>query len=304
MGMGDTAPVYGACFYVSECVIGATYNKQLAYEMGKTVGNEGLVGNERGDGLPYSGWYAPAVNIHRSPFSGRNWEYYSEDSVLSGKLAAEVVKGAAQKGVYTFIKHFALNDLETNRDSNGILVWANEQTMREIYLKPFETAVKDGGATGMMSSFNRIGKVWAGGDYRLLTEVLRGEWGFKGTVITDYAINDYLNIDQMLRAGGDLCLNQSKVPKAPENATQVTALRNASKNILYTVVNSNAMNAQISGYRLPVWTVALIVVDVIILTGFLIWGVFAVLGSYKKLKAAKAKESESEPKNPSARGTD
>ena len=172
--------VYGTCAYQAECVMGSTWNVQLAEKMGELIGEEGLAGNEKGDGLPYSGWYAPAVNIHRSPFAGRNWEYYSEDGLLSGKFAAGVIKGAGKKGVYCYVKHFAVNDQETDREYNGILVWANEQSMREIYLYPFEIAVKEGGATGMMSSFNRLGMKWAGGSYALLTQVLRDEWGFHG----------------------------------------------------------------------------------------------------------------------------
>ncbi|MDR1093526.1 MAG: glycoside hydrolase family 3 C-terminal domain-containing protein [Clostridiales bacterium] len=281
--MGDPS-VYDTCFYVSECVVGATWNKALAFEMGKMVGNEGMIGFEKGDGLPYSGWYAPAVNIHRSQFSGRNWEYYSEDSALSGKMAEQVCLGAKEKGVYTFVKHFALNDLETSRDSNGILVWANEQAMREFYFKPFEAAVKNGKTTAMMSSFNRIGTVWAGGDYNLLTGILRDEWGFKGMVVTDYALSGYMNVEQMIRAGGDLCLTQGlKFPNAQGvDATQAAAIRKAAKNILYTVVNSNAMNAEILGYRKPVWVVALICADAAIAVGFGAWGFFAVRGAYRK----------------------
>ena len=133
------------------------------------------------DGTPYSGWYAPAMNLHRNQFAGRNFEYYSEDGCLSGLMAAQVVTGASEKGVYTFMKHFALNDQETDRDTcNGLLTWANEQAMRETYFKPFELCVQTDKATAVMSSFNRIGTVWAGGDYRLLTELLRDEWGFRG----------------------------------------------------------------------------------------------------------------------------
>lgn len=246
--------VYGTCAYQAEVLLGATWNIDLAYRMGQLAGEEALVGNEKGDAMPYSGWYAPAVNIHRSPFAGRNWEYYSEDGFLSGLFAAEVVKGAGTKGVYTYVKHFAVNDQETDREFNGILVWANEQSMREIYLKPFEMAVKLGNAPGMMSSFNRLGMTWAGGSYALLTSVLRDEWGFEGMVITDYSMNRYTYVDLMIRAGGDLFLTQdSKVFSQPDNATQVTLLRNATKNILYTVANSNVMSIVTDGYNPPMW---------------------------------------------------
>ena len=275
--MGDPS-VYDTCFYASACVLGATYNTDLAYRMGEMIGNEGLIGNEKGDGRTYSGWYAPAVNIHRSPFSGRNWEYYSEDGYLSGIMASGVIQGAKSKGVYTYVKHFALNDQETNRSNNGYLTWATEQTMREIYLKAFELTVKEGETTAMMSSFNRIGKTWAGGSYELLTEVLREEWGFKGMVITDYNYaTPYMDVDQMLRAGGDLNLSQSGLPSAEQTATQVTVLRNATKNILYTVVQSNAMNGMGPGviyrYETPLWVRALLIVDVAVMIGIIIPGV-------------------------------
>ena len=279
--MGDPS-VYDTCFYASACVLGATFNTELAYRMGEMIGNEGLIGNERGDGRTYSGWYAPAVNIHRSPFAGRNWEYYSEDGMLSGIMASGVIQGAKSKGVYTYVKHFALNDQETNRSNNGVLTWCTEQAMREIYFKPFELAVKEGETTAMMSSFNRIGTVWAGGSYELLTEVLRNEWGFKGMVITDYNYSTpYMEVDQMIRAGGDLNLSQSNLPGDDLTATQVTALRNATKNILYTVASSNAMNGLGEGvvyhYDQPYWTRALIAVDVVIL------GVLVLVG-LKKIK--------------------
>ena len=149
------------------------------------------------------------MNIHRTPFSGRNGEYYSEDGLLSGRMAASVVTGAREKGVNTMVKHFAVNDQETDRDTNGLITWLSEQALREIYLKPFELVVKEGKSLGIMSSFNRIGTVWAGGSYELLTEILRNEWGFRGMVITDYA-NAYMNPDQMIRAGGDMWLFQGQ----------------------------------------------------------------------------------------------
>ena len=248
--------VYNTCAYQAECVLGATWNVELAERMGELVGEEGIIGNEKGDGLPYTGWYAPAVNIHRSPFAGRNWEYYSEDGFLSGEFAAKVVDGAASRGVYCYIKHFAVNDQETDREYNGILVWLNEQAMREIYLRPFEIAVKESATrvNGMMSSFNRLGMNWAGGSYPLLTAVLRSEWGARGPVITDYSLNTYTHVDEMIRAGGDLFLTQdAKTFNKEDDATQITLLRNATKNILYAVANSNAMGATIIGYARPVW---------------------------------------------------
>ena len=211
---GFTSIVFDSSIHGSsipaETLIACTWNKELVQALGEAIGEEGLQGG-------YSGWYAPAANIHRSPFGGRNFEYYSEDPVLSGEMLSRMVEGAASKGVYCYIKHFALNDQETNRDkNNGVATWANEQAVREIYLKPFEMCIKNtvtelkyltaaetdnGGsgisyvqtsrivpaATAVMSSFNRVGAVWAGGRYSLLTQVLREEWGFRGMVITDYS---------------------------------------------------------------------------------------------------------------------
>ena len=265
--MGDSS-VYDTCYYASECVLGATWNKDLAYRMGKMIGNEGLIGNEKGGGGPYSGWYAPAINIHRNQFGGRNFEYYSEDGLLSGVLATSVVRGANEKGVYTFVKHFALNEQETDRDTTGLITWANEQSMRELYFQPFEMCVKDGGTTAMMSSFNRIGTTWTGGNYALLTSLLRKEWGFKGMVISDYNTHTYMDTDQMIRAGGDLNLCAGKTPKNVTSTTDVASIRHAVKNILYTVANSNAMNGfgpnVIWGYTMPWWTIWLIIVNVLV----------------------------------------
>ena len=280
------ADIYGTCLYQAESVMGASWNAELAKRMGEMVGEEGLVGKES-DSVPYSGWYAPAVNIHRSPFAGRNWEYYSEDGVLSGKLAAQVVEGAKEKGVYCYVKHFAVNDQETDREYNGILVWANEQAMREIYLKPFEIAVKESNAGGMMSSFNRIGMKWAGGSYPLLTEVLRDEWGFRGMVITDYSLNTYTHVDEMIRAGGDLFLTQD--PKSfnmEDDATQITLLRQATKNILYTVANSNVMNVSIEGYLRPLWQDVMMYID-IALGALLVLGLVLAILKARKLKKAR-----------------
>ena len=276
--------VYDTCAYQAECLMGATWNTELAYKMGQMVGEEALVGNEKGDAMPYSGWYAPAVNIHRSPFAGRNWEYYSEDGLISGLFAAEVIKGAQTKGVYTYTKHFAVNDQETDREYNGILVWANEQSMREIYLKPFELAVKLANAPGMMSSFNRLGMTWAGGSYALLTSVLRDEWGFEGLVITDYSMNRYTYVDLMIRAGGDLFLTQdSKVFNQPDDATQVTLLRQATKNILYAVANSNAMSIETDGYNPPIWQTFWKYGQIALIVLLALWGVLV----YRPKKAKK-----------------
>lgn len=264
--MGDPT-VYDTCYYASECVLAATFNVELAYEMGKMIGNEGVIGNEAGDGRPYAGWYAPAVNLHRSQFGGRNFEYYSEDARLSGSMATNVIKGAKSKGVYTYLKHFALNEQETKRDETGLITWANEQSMREQYFLPFEMCVREGGTNAMMSSFNRLGVTWTGGSYNLLTGLLRDEWGFEGMVITDYNLKPYMNADQMIRAGGDLNLSAGKGPSSQTTATDIASLRRATKNILFTVANSCAMNGYgdgvVWGYSAPWWVGCLMALDAI-----------------------------------------
>ncbi|MDR0636305.1 MAG: glycoside hydrolase family 3 C-terminal domain-containing protein [Treponema sp.] len=263
-----------ATAYPSECIIAATWSKSAARQMGEAVGDEGLQAGVHG-------WYAPAMNIHRSPFAGRNFEYYSEDSILSGEIAAQVVAGAVSKGMVTYIKHFALNDQETNRvRDNGLMTWANEQAIREIYLKPFEYAVKNGGSTGVMSSFNRIGTEWSGGSRELLTEILRNEWGFQGSVITDFNLYPYMNQDKALRNGGDFMLTMymppvyDKTPADISSPTAKKAIRNAAHNILYATVNSNAMNGVAPGvvFRAitPTWVILLIIADAVIFCGIMI----------------------------------
>ena len=281
------AEIYGECYYACECVMGATWNTELIYEFGKAIGDEALHGDERGNGTPYSGWYAPAANIHRSPFGGRNWEYYSEDALLSGKMAAAAVKGAASKGVTAYVKHFALNDQETNRDNTGLVTWANEQAMREIYFRPFEIAVKEGGARGIMSSFNRIGSEWTGGSYALLTSLLREEWGFEGAVITDYNSKFYMNTDQMIRAGGDMSLGPGiKQLSDVTSATAVSNLRRAAKNILYVTANGNALNGMGAGvvyrYALPYWVIWLIVAYIAVFILCMGYGVYILVGLSKE----------------------
>jgi beta-glucosidase len=277
-----TVPVYETSHYACEPLIAATRNVDLAFAFGEAVGNEGLIGNERGDGTPYSGWYAPGVNIHRSQFGGRTGEYFSEDGFLTGMLAAYQIQGAKSKGVYTQVKHFAVNEQETSRA--GVCTWLNEQALREIYLRPFEMAVKIGKTTGMMSSFNRIGTKWAGGDYRLLTTVLRGEWGFRGMVISDFNTGSHMNSKQMAYAGGDLNLQTAlqEWNASKSNPTDLAVLRQCAKNVLYTVVNSNAMNDELLGYLLPWWVIIMLIIVGVIAAGLAVWGVFAVRKSVKK----------------------
>ena len=211
------------------------------------------------------GLYAPGVNIHRTPFSGRNFEYYSEDPVLNGKLGAAMTRGCNSMGVYCYPKHFALNDQETNR--SGVCVWSNEQAMREIYLKAFEIVVKEGNNHGLMSSYNRIGTVWSGGCEALLTDVLRGEWGFEGAVATDYANAKLLNADQALMAGGDLMLSTtgatlSDIVTGSTEGQQ--KLRQASKNVLYMVVNSRAYTDPVE-MGFPYWILAQVALNIVLM---------------------------------------
>ena len=291
--MGAKA-VYGCCYYQSECLLAQTFNLELATKQAHAIGEESLVGNEGGDGMPYPGWYAPAMNIHRSPFSGRNTEYYSEDPFISGKFAAQVVKGVQEKGVYANIKHFAVNDQETNRSSRGLATWLDEQAMREIYLKPFEIAVKEGKSHGLMTSFNRIGYEWAGGSYRLVTTILRKEWGFQGSVICDFKTDVYMDSKQMLYAGGDISLVGDETIKLQtsgkyntpaisfDNAKDVSLLRRSAHNNLYAIVNSNMMRADIVGYKPAAWKVALYVTDGVLGGGLVTWGFFAIFTSLRR----------------------
>ncbi|MDY5008445.1 glycoside hydrolase family 3 N-terminal domain-containing protein [Candidatus Allofournierella merdipullorum] len=240
----------GSIGFAGTVMMASTWNTDTVYKFGSSIGR-------MADDLDVSGWYAPAMNIHRSAFSGRNFEYYSEDGVLSGKLAAQAVQGAESHGVYSYIKHYALNDQETNRNTM-LCTWANEQSIREIYLKPFELAVKEGGADAVMSSFNYIGTEWAGASNALCNTVLRDEWGFVGMVLTDYfGVYGYMDADQAIRGGTDFCLvnypTETNYLTDTTSATGVLAARQAVKNILYTVVNSRAYAEENLNPGLPTW---------------------------------------------------
>ena len=220
------------------------------------------------------------MNIHRSAFSGRNFEYYSEDGVLSGYMAANAVIGAEEYGVYAYIKHFALNDQETNR-TEMLCTWATEQAIREINLKPFEIAVKEGGAKAVMSAFNYIGTTYAGGNNALLNNVLRGEWGFQGMVLTDYFGGyGYMDSDICIRNGNDFCLVaydiESNHLTDKTSATSVIAMRQAAKNIMYTVVNSRAYDVENLQTGLMPWQITMIVIDVILVAGVIVLEVITI----------------------------
>ena len=222
----------GSIGFPASTAFACTWNKDLAKQFGEMIG-------DMAHDMHVAGWYAPAMNIHRGAFSGRTFEYFSEDSLLSGVMASNEIAGAKEKGVYSFMKHFALNDQETNR-TNMVCTWADEQAIREIYLKPFEMSVKEGGAQAVMSSFNYIGYTYAGASNNLLNTVLRDEWGFKGFVLTDYFGGyGYQNGDQEIRNGNDSMLATTKITNhiTDKSATSVKAMRTAAHNILYTTAN-------------------------------------------------------------------
>ena len=305
---------YLAMTWPTEFLIACTWNVELSLEMGRGVGEDGLYAG-------VAGWYGPAVNIHRTPFAGRNFEYYSEDSFLSGVMGKAAIQGAAQKGMYAFLKHYALNDQEIHRDHLGLITWAGEQAIREIYLRPFEICLKDNNveifynepqrgengditgytkktttipaATAIMSSFNRIGPTWAGGNYDLITGVLRDEWGFNGFVLTDYEVTSYMHTRQALAAGGDAKLTTVDwsgftVKNDPEYQAYG---RDAAHHILYTVVHSAGMNGYVHGVEFvpgfAYYKLIVIAIDVIAAAGFIVLGVFLVR---KILKLTKAKD--------------
>lgn len=241
---GPAGWLYGApsgtySTWCSETVLASTWNVELARAKGIGMGNEALWGNgASGSKIPF--WYAPAVNIHRSPFSGRNFEYYSEDGLFTGIMSAAMIDGAQSKGLICYVKHFGVNDQEANRC--GLLTWLDEQSMREIYIKPWEVCVKDADTMGIMTSLNKIGPCWAGGSYGLITEILINEWGFHGNIVTDSYSGSWSNGDMMIRAGANLALGSGSLKSGSSSATAVTALRNAAKGILYSHANSMAMN--------------------------------------------------------------
>lgn len=267
-GLSKVSPVNA---YMAEAVLGSTWNVDLARKMGEAIGNEFLAHTR-------VGWYAPAMNIHRSPFAGRNYEYYAEDPLLSGKMAASEVSAAGEKGVVSYIKHFAVNDQETNRKK--ITTWANEQTMREIYFKPFEICVKEaeceikynerdysGNITfkskkikatlGVMSSMNAIGSTFACMDYRLQQEMLRDEWGFNGSILTD-SLDTSWDIDCAVAGGTNLWLWYIRNDfKDTESAYMQHAIRDAVHHIGYAYANSLIMQGVAPGvsvrYRTSPW---------------------------------------------------
>ncbi len=279
-------------------LLGASWNDRLAYNYGLALSNEGIA-------TGVDGWYSPSCNMLRTAFDGRCAEYVSEDPLLSGYITAYQVKGAMANGMYTYVKHFAVNETETGR--SGLYTWLTEQTMREIYLKPFEYVVKVGGTPGIMSAFNRIGATWAGGNRALLTDVLRTEWGFEGCVITDWSGGGgYMNPTRAIYGGGDLQLSGAGTiaqgVSIGSNATTAYHARVACKNIIYPklrayyvsqthdssndFVSADAGAIVVRQQPFAWWVIILVVIDVLAAGGLLVW----TLAIFNVIKFKKGQE--------------
>lgn len=246
--------------YCSEILIAQTWNEELAKKAAEGMCREFSDYN-------VTGWYAPSMNLHRSAFGGRNFEYFSEDSLLSSKMALAEVSAAVEMGIYPYIKHFALNEQEINR--NALLcTWITEQSARELYFEPFEYCVKniEKGKLAVMSSYNYLGTEWAGGCSALLNDILRGEWGFRGMVISDYFGNyGYMDADRAVRGGTDMMLGTAgnDAIMTDLSATSVIAMRQALKNVFYVTVNSAAYENYVPG-SIPSWMQTMYVIDAIL----------------------------------------
>ena len=286
---GLTAALTGgasAMCYTSEDVMAATFNVDLINEVGRCIGEDCLA-------MGYSGLYGPGINMHRTAYCGRNFEYYSEDPFVAGTICAAEVQGIQSKGVYVYLKHVALNDSETSR--RGVNTWLNEQTAREIYLEVADKAITDGGAWSVMTGFNRWGATWCGANANLLTGFLRGELGMRGMCITDFSgSSQYMDLVDGLIAGSDIWdspmpkIHTTKAANYENDAYIVTQMRNAMHHILYTVVNSNAMNGWASTDTLktitPWWQTAIYALIAVL-------AVLTILCAWQLSKALKAKKS-------------
>jgi len=266
---GLTAALTGgasAMCYTSEDVMAATFNVDLINDVGRCIGEDCLA-------MGYSGLYGPGINMHRTAYSGRNFEYYASDPFIAGTICAAEVNGIQSKGVYVYLKHVALNDSESSR--RGVNTWLNEQAAREIYLEVADKAITDGGAWSVMTGFNRWGATWCGAYDNLLTGFLRGELGMRGMIITDYSgSSKYMDLADGLIAGSDIwdspdpTIHTTLAPKYENDAYIVTEMRESMHKILYTVANSNAMNGWSSADRLkvitPWWKTALYALDTVL----------------------------------------
>ena len=269
----------GSIGFPIEVVVASTWNKELAQAWGECMGK---ISQEMGA----EGWYAPGMNTHRTAFGARNYEYFSEDGVLAGNMGAKAVEGARKYGVYSYIKHFALYE----GNAKMVSVWSNEQTIREIYLKPFEISVKQGGANAVMVSWSFLGDKWTGESSNLMNTVLRDEWGFRGMALTDFFRNNghgFMNADAALANGVDAMLStfngEENNVANPEHPTAVLQMRNACKNVMYTVVSSWAYDGEHEETGMENWKKAGIGIDIVIAL-FMAGMEVLVIRGYKKRK--------------------
>ena len=271
----------GSIGFPIEVVVASTWNKELAQAWGECMGK---ISQEMGA----EGWYAPGMNTHRTAFGARNYEYFSEDGVLAGNMGAKAVEGAKKYGVYSYIKHFALYE----GNAKMVSVWSNEQAIREIYLKPFEISVKQGGANAVMVSWSFLGDKWTGENSNLMNTVLRDEWGFRGMALTDFFRNNghgFMNADAALANGVDAMLStfngEENNVANPEHPTSVLQMRNACKNVMYTVVSSWAYDGEHEETGMENWKKAGIGIDIVIAL-FMAGMEVLVIRGYKKRKNA------------------
>ena len=271
----------GSIGFPIEVVVASTWNKELAQAWGECMGK---ISQEMGA----EGWYAPGMNTHRTAFGARNYEYFSEDGVLAGNMGAKAVEGARNYGVYSYIKHFALYE----GNAKMVSVWSNEQAIREIYLKPFEISVKQGGANAVMVSWSFLGDKWTGESSNLMNTVLRDEWGFRGMALTDFFRNNghgFMNADAALANGVDVMLStfngEENNVANPEHPTSVLQMRNACKNVMYTVVSSWAYDGEHEETGMENWKKAGIGIDTVIAL-FMAGMEVLVIRGYKKRKNA------------------
>ena len=271
----------GSIGFPIEVVVASTWNKELAQAWGECMGK---ISQEMGA----EGWYAPGMNTHRTAFGARNYEYFSEDGVLAGNMGAKAVEGARKYGVYSYIKHFALYE----GNAKMVSVWSNEQAIREIYLKPFEISVKQGGANAVMVSWSFLGDKWTGECSNLMNTVLRDEWGFRGMALTDFFRNNghgFMNADAALANGVDAMLStfngEENNVANPEHPTAVLQMRNACKNVMYTVVSSWAYDGEHEETGMENWKKAGIGIDTVIAL-FMAGMEVLVIRGYKKRKNA------------------
>lgn len=269
-----------AANYPSPSTFGQSWSRELCYEYGQSISKEAAA-------LGVTGWYAPGANLHRSPLGGRNFEYFSEDPLLCGNFASYVLRGAKDGGVYSYVKHFAADETESGH--NGQYHWMSEQALREIYAKPFEIAVKFGGANAIMLSKNRVGSVRACGSTALNIDLLRKEWGFKGAVITDYYVpGNVMDADECIRSGVDLILEGATVTFDEYHSnTFFKNIHRAARNAIYcychTMYVANLAQElpfnHLTGATndiYPYWKPILIVTDIFLFPGLLLAGIFIV----------------------------